>query len=239
MQTMAVQRLRASEIAGLDPYALMAVIGKRVIYVGCGVGTTAIELARRFGCEVTAVDISSQMLDRACANVRAAGMEDHVTIQCGDILALPHDDGAFDRVIAEAVTMFVDRPAAMRELVRVCRPGGRVLTIEFLWRRPPSVEARQIFLGEVCPGMHFETQDDWIALHRQAGLTDVEITSGPFEMMTSAGFLGDEGVLGSLRFMARACSRLTYLQKLAWLMPRMQRAVPYLGYITLSGVKSA
>jgi len=74
-----------------------------------------------------------------------------------DILELSFADNRFDRVLAEAVTMFVDRPRAARELVRVCRPGGRVLTTEFLWRKPPTPEARQIFLGEVCPGMNFNT----------------------------------------------------------------------------------
>src|SRR5689334_17790182 len=103
----------AQEVAKLDPYALMAVIGKRVIHpggrksteellarggfapgqrvldVGCGVGTTAIEIARRFGAEVTAIDIAPLMLERAEANVRAAGMGQLVTVQQGDILHLP------------------------------------------------------------------------------------------------------------------------------------------------------
>src|SRR5919108_115883 len=96
-------------------------------------------------------------------------------------------------VIAEAVTMFVERPRAAQELVRVCRPGGRVLATEFLWRKPPTPEARQIFLGEVCPGMSFDTLDDWVQIYRNAGLEQLEVTSGPFEMMTPQGFLSDEG----------------------------------------------
>lgn len=49
--------------------------------------------------------------------------------------------------------MFVDRPRAAAELVRVCAPGGRVLATEFFWRKPLPPEAREIFLGQVCPGM--------------------------------------------------------------------------------------
>jgi hypothetical protein len=76
------RRLSTAEIGQLDPYALLAVLGKKVIHPGgrqsseeliragdfrsgqdvldpgCGVATTAIEVARRFGCRVTAVDIS-------------------------------------------------------------------------------------------------------------------------------------------------------------------------------------
>ncbi|HEY8284013.1 MAG TPA: methyltransferase domain-containing protein [Chloroflexota bacterium] len=263
MNTRTVPRLTATGVAALDPYAFFAVLGKRMIHpggrrateelceradlqesqqvldVGCGVATTAIEVAHRHGVYVTAVDIAPLMLARAKANVRAAGLEGKVVVDSGDITALRFPDGAFDRVIAEAVTMFVDRPRAARELIRVCRPGGRVLATEFFWRKPPTAEARQIFLGEVCPGMRFDTLDDWVSLYRAAGLSEVQVTSGPFEMMTPAGFLHDEGFLHSLAIMGCTCSRWSHLRKMAWLMPRMARAVPYLGYIVISGTKLA
>lgn len=255
------QHLEAHEIAALDPYVLMAVIGKRVIHpggrrsteelfrlaelhvgqrvldVGCGVATSAIQVARRFGGAVTAVDVSPLMLERARQNVQMAALTEQVTVQEGDIRALHFPDASFDRVIAEAVTMFVDRPEAARELVRVCRPGGRVLATEFFWRRPPTPEAREVFLGQVCPGMQIDVLDDWVRLYATAGLRDVKVTSGPFEMMTPVGFLSDEGVRGSLAFVGRALSRWAYVKKLAWLMPRMQRAVPYLGYLVIAGTK--
>jgi SAM-dependent methyltransferase len=179
------------------------------------------------------------MLDRAQANIRSAGLGQQIEVKNGDILALDFADNSFDRVIAEAVTMFVDRPRAAKELVRVCRPGGRVLATEFLWRKPPTPEARQIFLGEVCPGMNFDTLEDWVQIYRAAGLEEVQVASGPFEMMTPAGFLRDEGLMNCLLFMGRTLSRLAYLKKMAWLMPRMQRAVPYLGYIVVAGTKPA
>jgi SAM-dependent methyltransferase len=125
-------------------------------------------------------------LERASANVARAGVADRVSVESADVQALPYPDDTFDRVLAEAVTMFVDRPRAAAELVRVCRPGGRVLATEFVWRRPPTEEARHAFLGEVCPGMRFDTAEDWIALYRDAGLVDVEARSGPFAMMTCA-----------------------------------------------------
>ncbi|MFN2557907.1 MAG: class I SAM-dependent methyltransferase [Nitriliruptorales bacterium] len=253
------ERLTSEEIRALDPYVLMAVLGKRVIHpggrratrqlltwadirqgeevldIGCGVGTTAVEAARSYGARVIAADVSPLMRKLAERRVRAARVDEHVSVEAADITALPYDDGRFDCVIAEAVTMFVSRERAARELVRVCRPGGRVLATEFMWTRPPSEEARQIFLGEVCPGLRFDTAEDWLALYADAGLRDLQVTSGPFEMLTLRGFLEDEGVGGALRFGARAATRLAYLRRLAWLMPRMARAVPYLGYIVVSG----
>src|SRR5258708_2000432 len=248
MESPNITHLTAPEVAQLDPYAFLAVLGKRVIHpggrrsseelfrragfqpdqqildVGCGVGTSA-------------VDISPIMLTRARSNVRRTGLTRQVTVTSGDILALDFPDNRFDRVVAEAVTMFVDRPRAVRELIRVCKPGGRVLATEFFWREPPTPEAREIFLGQVCPGMQVDTLEEWVRLYEGAGLSNMQVISGPFDMMTPAGFLSDEGVANCLAIMGRAMTRLSYLRKMAWLMPRLQRAVPYLGYLLVVGEK--
>ncbi len=248
-------------VQSMDPYTFLAFLGKKVIHpggrtsteqlfqlarfephhqvldVGCGVGTTAIAVAVRFKSEVTAVDISPLMLERARANVERARLGSRVTVEAGDICALRFPGGSFDRVIAEAVTMFVDRATAASELVRVCRPGGMVLATEFLWRRQPTEEAREVFLGQLCPGMQFDNLDDWVRIYSSAGLTDITVRSGHFEMMTPKGFLQDEGVRNALRVMGRTLSRPAYARKMAWLVPRIFRAVPYLGYIVVVGVK--
>jgi SAM-dependent methyltransferase len=167
----------------------------------------------------------------------SAGLESRVAVQEGDVLSLPFPDDSFDVVIAEAVTMFVDRARAARELVRVCRPDTRVLATEFMWRRPPSEEAREVFLGQVCPGLKFDTVEDWKHIYSEAGLTDLHIAEGPFEMMTPRGFIADEGVAGTLTVIGRVVARPAYMKKMMWLMPRMRRTVPYLGYIVVAGRK--
>jgi SAM-dependent methyltransferase len=251
------------DIKSLDPYAFLAFLGKRVIHpggrrsteelfslaqirggqhvldVGCGVGTTAIEVAQRFAADVTAVDISPLMLQRAEANVRRAGLEAKVHLRHEDILGLRFRDSSFDRVIAEAVTMFVDRPRAAAELTRVCQPGGMVLATEFLWRKPPSDEARELFLGQLCPGMQFDNLDGWLQIYGQAGLTDLEVRTGPFELMTAHGFVKDEGLANAIACMVRGLSKPERVRKMAWMMPRLRKAVPYLGYVLVAGRKPA
>src|SRR2546430_10809863 len=162
------------------------------------------------------------MLPRARANVARAGLTSDVSVEEADILALPYATASFDRVVAEAVTMFVDRAQAAAELVRVCAPGVRVLGTEFCWRRPPRPQAREIFLGQVCPGLQFDTVEEWTALYEKAGLTQVRVATGPFDMMTLRGFLADEGT-HALRVFAAALTPAR-LRKMAWLMPRMMRA---------------
>ncbi|TMD53845.1 MAG: class I SAM-dependent methyltransferase [Chloroflexi bacterium] len=254
---------RRVPIGEADPYLLFGLLGKQVIHpggrkateellgfarmapgqqvldIGCGAATTAIEMASRFGVTVTAADISADMRDRAIANVDSAGLAGRVSVEPADICALQYEDGRFDRVVAEAVTMFVDRDRAIRELVRVCRPGGLVLATEFHWRRPPTTQARQSFLGELCPGMLFETVEDWLARYGSAGLVDLQVRTGPFEMMTARGFISDEGIGNSVRVMARAMLNGTARRRMRWIMPRVSRAVPYLGYVVICGRRPA
>jgi SAM-dependent methyltransferase len=252
--------LTSAQVQDLDPYAFLAVLGKRVIHpggrastdrllelaaaslgervldIGCGVGTTAIRLAREYGAQVVAADVATLMRDRAQANVSAAGMANLVSVEDADIRSLPYRDNSFDVAVAEAVTMFVSRRRAAAELARVTRPRGRVLATEFYWREPPTEEAREVFLGQVCPGMRFDSIEEWTEIYGGAGLVDIETESGPFEMMTVRGFLADErGHAPAV--MARAISRPAYLRKMAWLMPRMSRAIPYLGYVLVSARK--
>lgn len=177
------------------------------------------------------------MLERAEANVHASGATAYVKVARGDVLDLHFDAATFDVVIAEAVTMFVDRRRAAAELARVAKPGGRVMATEFFWRRPPSEEAREVFLGQVCPGLEFDTVEDWVQIYEAAGLQGIETDTGPFEMMTPRGFLADEGVARSLAIMGRVAARPAHVRKMAWLMPRMARAVPYLGYIVVLATK--
>jgi SAM-dependent methyltransferase len=254
-----MQRLSAEQVQALDPYAFLAVLGKQVIHpggraatdqllawaslgtqdrvldIGCGVGTTAIRIAQQAGATVVAADISPLMRERASRNVRDAGAA-NVTVETADILHLPYADGSFDCVLAEAVTMFVDRPRAAAELARVCKLGGRVLATEFCWRKPPTAQAREIFVGQVCPGLQFDSVEEWVQIYSGAGLTDVRTETGPFAMMTARGMLADEG-LHAVAIAARVMSRPAYLHKMAWLMPRMAKAVPYLGYIVVEATK--
>src|SRR5713101_4187587 len=102
---------------------------------------------------LAAVDIAPLMLERASDNVTRAALGEKIAVEHGDICSLRFADRSFDRVVAEAVTMFVDRPHAARELVRVCKPGGRVLATEFYWRKPPTPEARRLFLFKPYLGL--------------------------------------------------------------------------------------
>lgn len=98
----------------------------KALDVGCGPGAY---LPTLFGAgyEVCAFDQSEEMLARARANVPSGGAK-AVQFHCGDIQALPYEDGAFDLALCIGVIMYVNDDAkALVELSRVVRPGGQLI----------------------------------------------------------------------------------------------------------------
>ncbi len=99
-------------------------LGARVLELGCGTG----EFTRRVtfpGCRLVALDLSAELLALAVRKVgKAAGFVR------GDAETLPFSDGAFDVVSGCSVLHHLDVDAALREIRRVLRPGGRLVFSE-------------------------------------------------------------------------------------------------------------
>src|SRR5258708_6902009 len=99
--------------------------GMRVLDVAAGKGTSALLLARTFGCAVVGVDYAEASVREAAAGAEAAGLAHLVRFEQGDAERLDFLDGAFDAVICEcAFCTFPDKRAAAQELARVLRSGG-------------------------------------------------------------------------------------------------------------------
>ena len=102
--------------------ALDLVPGTRMLDVATGTGAVALRAAER-GAVVTAMDIAPQLLDRARAAAREAGLA--IEFCVADAEQLPFAAGSFDVVASAQGAVFApDREAVARELARVCRPGG-------------------------------------------------------------------------------------------------------------------
>jgi ubiquinone/menaquinone biosynthesis C-methylase UbiE len=98
--------------------------GERVLDVAAGNGNATLAAARRFA-RVTSTDYVPALLERGSARAAAEGLE--VTFECADAEALPYADASFDVLLSTFGVMFApDQPQAARELLRVCRPGGRI-----------------------------------------------------------------------------------------------------------------
>lgn len=100
--------------------------GMDVLDLGCGDGTTALPSARR-GATVLGVDIAANLVAAGNRRAREAGL-DNLHFQQGDASSLDLPDGRFDLVVSLFGAMFAPRPFdTAREMVRVTRPGGRIV----------------------------------------------------------------------------------------------------------------
>jgi len=106
--------------------------GDRVLELGCGNGTFLPRLATAVGSsgQVLGVDHSQEFIELARRRVNSAGL-DRVQLEVADAYQLPFEDASFDAAHCERVLMHLADPtAALRELARVVRPGGRIVAAE-------------------------------------------------------------------------------------------------------------
>ena len=128
----AVDRLPASTVesfAGVgNPFSMGDLRpGETVVDVGCGAGFDALIAAHQVGPSgrVIGIDMTDAMLEKARAGVGALGLS-HVDLRPGFAESLPVDDGVADVLISNGViNLTPDKVAAMREVYRVLKPGGR------------------------------------------------------------------------------------------------------------------
>lgn len=115
------------DLSGIAP-------GERLLDIGCGTGTLAIEAAQRAqpGGTVAGVDISPEMLDRASRKALWEGMD--ISFRRADGADLPFVDESFDIVTVTLALHMMPRdrlPLCLAEMRRVLKPGGRLLLVDY------------------------------------------------------------------------------------------------------------
>lgn len=127
----------------------------RILDLACGTGDYAICMARKAapGTHIAGVDLSEGMLQVMAAKVADAGLDGMVTCRRGEAERLEFADDTFDRVtVAFGVRNFEDRRAALQEIRRVLRPGGRLVILELSQPRNAVIRALfNLYFNKLAP----------------------------------------------------------------------------------------
>ncbi|AOR65814.1 class I SAM-dependent methyltransferase [Pectobacterium wasabiae] len=184
-----------------------------VLEVACNMGTTAMEIARRFGCQVIGADMDKVALQKAQENVAANGLASQVTIMQANALELPFPDNHFDVVINEAMlTMYADKAKSriIAEYYRVLKPGGRLITHDIMLLSEKDTGALQA-VEQMHKAINVHAQpmlrERWVTLFQESGFSKVNYDNGAMTLLTPQGLIYDEGVAGAARIVKNALKK--------------------------------
>ncbi|TAJ15023.1 bifunctional demethylmenaquinone methyltransferase/2-methoxy-6-polyprenyl-1,4-benzoquinol methylase UbiE [Marinilabiliaceae bacterium JC017] len=115
-----------------------------ILDVATGTGDLALLAHHMLKCDITGVDISSEMLSVAQQKIKKQSVQDAVQVQLGDSEHLPFDDASFDAVmVAFGVRNFENLNKGLSEMQRVLKPGGKMVILEF--SRPAFFPFKQLY----------------------------------------------------------------------------------------------
>jgi demethylmenaquinone methyltransferase/2-methoxy-6-polyprenyl-1,4-benzoquinol methylase len=127
---------------------------QRLLDVATGTADLAIEAHRQLQPQqIIGIDISTKMLDIGRTKLQKISLHEAITLQEGDSESLPFEDNSFDAVtVAFGVRNFADVEKGLREIVRVLRPGGKAVILEFSRpKRFPFKQGYNFYFKYVLP----------------------------------------------------------------------------------------
>ncbi|QOC91700.1 SAM-dependent methyltransferase [Micromonospora craniellae] len=153
--------------------------GDHVLDVGCGTGGPTRHVARVTGAEVSGVSLSGRQVERAGELAVKEGLADRVRFARADATALPYPDRCFDAALALEVLVHVpDKAAALDQVHRVLRPGGRLVLAELTLVRP--MDDAQARIWSTMPMSTPPAAPAYVELVRTAGFEVVDVVdAGP------------------------------------------------------------
>lgn len=215
----------------------------KVLEVAPNMGTTAIYLAKKYGCQVTGVDIHEPSVEKAQKNVEQNQVEDLVHIQRGNALALPFEDHTFDVVINEAMlSMMSDeqKKQAISEYYRVLKPGGRLATHDLLLMQEidENVEQKLNELRALLV-VHAQplTKQMWEGIFSEFAFEDLTVHIGKLGLLSLRGLVADEGWDGLIRMIENARKNIETEQYFLELINAFDKNDDLYGHITFTATK--
>ena len=224
-----------------------------ILEIGSGTGFTSCYIAKKYGCNITGIDLSEQMV--TASQERAKKMKlNNVNYQQANALELPFEDETFDIVYAESVTGVIpERQNALKEYLRVVKKGGLIGDIDlFITSDAPAEAIQQINValqGVIGTSMSIPTLSEWKSIFEIQGLSMLnfieeyeEVFPGFKDIKKSIGIGGTIKLIFKLMYYMIINKRVRKLikearkiQKEAFL--KEGKKYLHLGYLTFIGKK--
>jgi phosphatidylethanolamine/phosphatidyl-N-methylethanolamine N-methyltransferase len=157
--------------------------GDRVLEVGVGTGINARLYPRN--CQVTGIDFSPEMLEKARGRVQKQGLR-NVRLLEMDASALTFADDSFDVVYAPYLISVVPDPVqVVREMRRVCRPGGKIVVVNHFRSANPILASIERAMSPFTVHVGFKSDLDLPGFLAQADLQPISIEKVNFPKLWS------------------------------------------------------
>jgi phosphatidylethanolamine/phosphatidyl-N-methylethanolamine N-methyltransferase len=163
--------LHPGRLQALDRMAIAD--GKSVLEVGVGTGINLGLYPR--ACQITGIDLSSGMLEKARERIVKKGLRNCRVMEM-DAAALTFEDNTFDIVYAPYLISVVPDPVAVaREMRRVCKPGGRIVILNHFKSDNPVLSRIETAISPMTVHIGFKSDLDLHGFLHQADLTPISI----------------------------------------------------------------
>lgn len=150
----------------------------KILDIACGKGTTAAFLSQEYGCCVVGIDPSYKLISMA---------QGEATLITGDAERLPFKDFSFDIIVSECSFSLLDKKdAAIREMKRILKAGGKLAITDFFLRGEFSKEYRTQAAFATCIAGAMKL-DEYVRLFEEAGFEDPYIEDHSIELKKVTG----------------------------------------------------
>ena len=207
--------------------------GETLLELASSFGYSAIALAQRFGVRVVGVEKNPESVDRARANVQAAGLEGQVEIIEGDIFHLDAISEQFDYVFAEAILSMQSAPGKVKVLKEIqsrLKPGGKFLSHEMVAKNREAEihqDLAQIVRSNTTP----LSEANWKAAFTTAGLQVQQCKIGPMALLDLRQVIQDEGLLNTAKILWNVLTHSQIRQRVLAMRGVFKKYQQDLGYI--------
>jgi cyclopropane fatty-acyl-phospholipid synthase-like methyltransferase len=206
-----------------------------VLDAGCGIGGSAIYLAKRFGCRVTGITLSQKQVDSATRHAQRSGVGHLTTFRTMDFHRPTFPDHSFDVVWAiESVCHAGEKAVFFKEMWRILEKGGRLIVADGFANRKSYNETEQSLMARWLRGWcveSLETVEDFLRHMQEAGFRDLAYVDATKNALPSsrrlyvlsrpvlwvaalARFMGRKMRARTLNFVAMNCQYLALTQGL-------------------------